>query len=301
LEEESGVEVYITKLRRFIEISASRIFQGRNGPQDPTGLVFRLLTDEVKDLANAPTQTYRFREAVSVDQPAMFKTFDFERFCEQMGLDGLEKSVLALSLLDSPKSDLQQKGTISPFSIWRDDLMIFGLAVDTLAENFMDVLEILSDPTRHANIDDEELYTFLNQFLVKHKSFNILNTGQEAGVCTAIKRRYQTSPPPPKTRDFVNKLDQQRASEEDKKASLVDLFRRAGWNATASPDAVKEMFRRKGVVNGNVPLTDADVLAVIKLMSTTFSDFDARQDQSWNPEHFGKVAAQLVIPPPASY
>jgi hypothetical protein len=119
LEEESGVEVYITKLRRFIEISASRIFQGRNGPQDPTGLVFRLLTDEVKDLANAPTQTYRFREAVSVDQPAMFKTFDFERFCEQMGLDGLEKSVLALSLLDSPKSDLQQKGTTWPF---------FGLA-----------------------------------------------------------------------------------------------------------------------------------------------------------------------------
>jgi hypothetical protein len=173
--------------------------------------------------------------------------------------------------------------------------------VDTLAENFMDVLEILSDPTRHANIDDEELYTFLNQFLVKHKSFNILNTGQEAGVCTAIKRRYQTSPPPPKTRDFVNKLDQQRASEEDKKASLVDLFRRAGWNATASPDAVKEMFRRKGVANGNVPLTDADVLAVIKLMSTTFSDFDARQDQSWNPEHFGKVAAQLVNPRLASY
>ena len=159
----------------------------------------------------------------------------------------------------------------------------------------MDVLEILSDPTRHANMDDEELYAFLNQFLVKHKSFNILNSGQEAGVCTAIKRRYQTSPPPPKTRDFVNKLDQQRASEEDKKALLVDLFRRAGWNATASPDAVKEMFRRKGVVNGNVPLTDADVLAVIKLMSTTFSDFDARQDQSWNPDNFGKVAAQLVL------
>jgi len=160
----------------------------------------------------------------------------------------------------------------------------------------MDVLEILSDPTRHPNIEDEELYAFLNQFLVKHKSFNILNTAQEAAVCTAIKRRYQTSPPPPKTRDFVNKLDQQRTFEEDKKASLVDLFKRAGWTATASPDAVREMFRRKGVNNGNVPLTDGDVLAVIKLMCTTFSDFDARQDQSWNPENFGTVAAQLVRP-----
>jgi hypothetical protein len=31
-------------------------------------------------------------------------------------------------------------------------------------------------------------------------------------------------------------------------------------------------------------------------MSSTFSDFDARQEQSWNPENFGKVTAQLVLP-----
>jgi len=47
---------------------------------------------------------------LNAEQPALFKNFDFERFCEQIGLDGLEKSTLALSLLDSPKSDLQQKG-----------------------------------------------------------------------------------------------------------------------------------------------------------------------------------------------
>ena len=160
----------------------------------------------------------------------------------------------------------------------------------------MDVLGILADPSRHPKIEDEELYTFLNQFLVKHKSFNILSTSQEAAVCAAIKQRYQNSPPPPKTRDLVNKLDQHRTSEEDKKASFVDLFRRAGWTATASVDAVKEMYRRKGVSNGNVPLTEADILAVLKYMSSTFSDFEARQEQSWNPENFGKVTAQLVYP-----
>jgi hypothetical protein len=167
--------------------------------------------------------------------------------------------------------------------------------VDTLAENFMDVLEILADPTRHPNIEDEELSAFLNQYLVKHKSFNILNTSQEAAVCEKIKRRFQNTLPPPKTRDLVNKLNQQRTSEEDKKASLVDLFRRAGWAATATPDAVKEIYRRKGVSNGNVPLTEADVMAVIKYMSSTFSDFEARQEQSWNPENFGKITAQLVL------
>lgn len=172
--------------------------------------------------------------------------------------------------------------------------MISELGVDTLAENFMNVLEILADASRHPKIEDEELYSFLNQFLVKHKSFNILNTGQEAAVCGAIKQRYQNSTPPPKTRDLVNKLDQQRTSEEDKKASFVDLVRRAGWTATASVDAVKEMFRRKGVSNGNVPLTEADILTVLKYMSSTFSDFDARQEQSWSPENFGKVTAQLV-------
>lgn len=159
----------------------------------------------------------------------------------------------------------------------------------------MEVLDILADPSRHSNIEDEELYTFLNQFLVKHKSFNILSTSQEAAVCGAIKRRYQTTPPPPKTRDLVNKLDQQRTSEEDKKASFVDLFRRAGWSATASIDSVKDIFRRKGVTNGNVPLTEVDIMAVIKYMSSTFSDFEARQEQSWNAENFGKVTAQLVL------
>lgn len=168
-----------------------------------------------------------------------------------------------------------------------------------LAENFMDVLEILTDPTRHPKIEDDELYAFLDQFLVKHKhTFNILNTAQEAAVCAAIKRRFANTPPPPKTRDLVNKLDQQRTSEEDKKASFVDLFRRAGWAATASMDAVKEMYRRKGVTGGNVTLTEGDVMAVLRLMSSTFSDFDARQEQSWNAENFGKVTAQLVIPRP---
>jgi hypothetical protein len=55
------------------------------------------------------------------------------------------------------------------------------------------------------------------------------------------------------------------------------------------------MYRRKGVANGTVTLTEADVMTVIKYMSSTFSDFDARQEQSWNAENFGKVTAQLVI------
>ena len=110
MEEEAGIEAYITKIRKFIEIAATRIFQGRNGPGDPTGLIFRLLTDEIKSIANKPTLSYRFRDMLNTEQPALFKNFDFERFCEQIALDGLEKSTLALSLLDSPKSDLQQKG-----------------------------------------------------------------------------------------------------------------------------------------------------------------------------------------------
>ena len=169
-----------------------------------------------------------------------------------------------------------------------------------LAENFMDVLEILTDPTRHPKIEDEELSSFLDQFLVKHKhTFNILNTAQEAAVCAAIKRRFANTPPPPKTRDLVNMLDQQRTSEEDKKASFLDLFRRAGWAATTSMDAVRDMYRRKGVGGpSGGTLTEADVMAVLRLMSSTFSDFDARQEQSWNAENFGKVTAQLVFSPP---
>jgi hypothetical protein len=166
--------------------------------------------------------------------------------------------------------------------------------VDTLATSFMELLEILRDSSLHSQIEDEELFTFLHQFLVKYKSFGILSKGQEEAVCKAIKHRYQNTPPPPKTRDLVNKLDQQRTSEEDKKASFVDLFRKAGWAATASVDTVKDMYRRKGVANGNLPLTEVDILAVIKYMSTSFSDFEARHEQNWNPENFGKVTAQLV-------
>ena len=63
----------------------------------------------MKIVANKPSLSHRFRDTLNAE-PAVFKNFDFERFCEQVGLDGLEKSTLALSLLDSPKSDLQQKG-----------------------------------------------------------------------------------------------------------------------------------------------------------------------------------------------
>jgi hypothetical protein len=40
----------------------------------------------------------------------VFRNFDFERFIEQIELDALEASTLALALLESTKSDLQQKG-----------------------------------------------------------------------------------------------------------------------------------------------------------------------------------------------
>lgn len=110
LEEESGSEAYVTKIRKFIDTSSPRLFQGNNGPQDPTGLVFRILVDEIKTIASKPSLASRFQVALNTEQPQVFRNFDFERFCEHIGLDALEKSVLALSLLESPKSDLQQKG-----------------------------------------------------------------------------------------------------------------------------------------------------------------------------------------------
>jgi len=111
LEEEGADEAVIPKLRRFIETTSPRIFQGRPAPGDPQGIILRLLSDEIKQLANTPTLAYRFRDVLNTEQPAVFKNFDFDVFCEQMELDGYEKSVLALSLLESPKPDLQQKGT----------------------------------------------------------------------------------------------------------------------------------------------------------------------------------------------
>jgi hypothetical protein len=56
------------------------------------------------------------------------------------------------------------------------------------------------------------------------------------------------------------------------------------------------MYRRKGAVNGNMPLAEADILAVVKYMCATYSELEARQDQSWNPDNFGKVTVQLVFP-----
>jgi hypothetical protein len=53
------------------------------------------------------------------------------------------------------------------------------------------------------------------------------------------------------------------------------------------------MYRRKGVQNGNVPLSETDVMSVLKYMTTNI-DIDSRSEQSWNPENFGNVTAQLV-------
>lgn len=158
----------------------------------------------------------------------------------------------------------------------------------------MDILAILSDPTKHTKIEDHELYTFLTQYLDKYKSFNILNRHQEKGVCEAIKIRLAKTPGLPKTREFINGLFQQLTSEEDKKSSIAELFRRAGRSATASVETVKEVYRRKIAANGNTPLTEADIILVIKYMCSNFSDFETTRQEPWNAENFGKATAQLV-------
>lgn len=75
---------------------------------------FRVLVDIVKTIASSPqTSREKFADAITPDTPEpskIFKDFDLAAFFNALGLDPLQRAVLALGFKEHPKEDLRGKG-----------------------------------------------------------------------------------------------------------------------------------------------------------------------------------------------
>lgn len=105
-------------LRKLINDNYTSIVSPSGG--SPRGNDFRILVDMVKSIANSPDNSKeRFAEAITPDAPEpskIFKDFDLSAFLNGLGLDPLERAVLALGFKDHPKEDLRVKG-LTPHSM----------------------------------------------------------------------------------------------------------------------------------------------------------------------------------------
>jgi len=67
-----------------------------------TALTFRLLVEEIQRLARDPFLADRFRDGVDKGEREFLRSFDFVRFAERIGLQPLERLILASSIANAP-------------------------------------------------------------------------------------------------------------------------------------------------------------------------------------------------------
>lgn len=101
LSEQHGIDTYLHFIRRLILQSTTRL---TNAPtpipfDNSTALTFRLLAQETQRLARDPTFADRFRDGIDKGEGDVFRTFDLARFVDRVGLQPLEKLVLASSIV----------------------------------------------------------------------------------------------------------------------------------------------------------------------------------------------------------
>jgi CCR4-NOT transcription complex subunit 1 len=98
-------------LRKLINDNYSYIL---SAPGSTRGNDFRILSDMVRSIASSPESAKeKFADAITPDTPEpskVFKDFDLAAFLSCLGLDALQRTVLALGFKEHPKEDLRAKG-----------------------------------------------------------------------------------------------------------------------------------------------------------------------------------------------
>ncbi len=106
--EDNGKGVYLHFIRRIIQ--AWQTGQSAQSSSYTGSPIHRLLVEQLHSLTKTQ-RTELFREAVSsTEKGEALKNFDFEVFSQDLPLSTVEKTHLAIALLQSPKADLVSQG-----------------------------------------------------------------------------------------------------------------------------------------------------------------------------------------------
>ena len=148
---------------------------------DPSSaLTFRLLVEEVQRLARDPFLADRFRDGVDKGEGEAFRTFDFVRFAERIGLRPLERLVLASSIVAAPNPTRKE---------------LVGQAASLVRMDFDNaVLSLCQHPSfDHADLTPNQVAKLMSNLLCEGSSDGpILDAQQRQALIIAAQTKYGT-------------------------------------------------------------------------------------------------------------
>ncbi|KAG0199082.1 hypothetical protein BGX28_007595 [Mortierella sp. GBA30] len=240
--EDNGKSVYLHFIRRIVQ--AWQTAQG-SSPSSPVvslpsisssyigSPIHRLLLDQLQVISKTQSSAALFCEAISsTEKSEAFKNFDFELFIRDSSLTPLEKTRLALAVLQSSKSDLVAQAerivqTITP-------LLKNQLTSPDLLLEFVKSLDALN--YRNWNESNDTLTALLHALY----SDNIPDT-----AITAIKEI--------------------RVMSKQSEGALAKAMHAAGPSCCKSVSSVKEILRQAGYDDSTNP-SEQDVARTLGMM-----------------------------------
>jgi len=221
---------------------------------------FRVLIDMVKNIASSPqTAKEKFADAITPDTPEpskVFKDFDLAAFLSSLGLDPLQRVVLALGFKEHPREDLCTKG-LNPPVLYRWDILLMGIGLEVLRQAYPLMLEILANPSKHPEMSPDGIAHMLRELLTPPTP-GFSDESEVLKLSYAARSRYKHTSLPPQIINVTEPLEHMRQQE-----SLATILQQFGPDRVRLPEHFQEVLRRKW----NVQITEEEVADVLTLMA----------------------------------
>lgn len=178
LSEQHGVDTYLHFIRRLIVHSNSKLSSTASPASFDASpnLTYRLLVQEIQRLARDPFLADRFRDGVDKGEGDSFRSFDFPRFLEKVGLRPLERLVLASSIVSAPT---RRELTVQAVSVVR---MEFENAVLALCQH---------PSFDHADLSPNQVAKLMSNLLCENPTnAPILDATQRQALILAAQTKY---------------------------------------------------------------------------------------------------------------
>ncbi|PCH38713.1 Not1-domain-containing protein [Wolfiporia cocos MD-104 SS10] len=259
LSEQHGVDMYLHFIRRLIVHAHSKLSTTPTPINNDPGvmLTFRLLVQEVQRLARDPFLADRFRDGIDKGEGDVFRHFDLVRFVERVGLQPLERLVLASSIVaGQTRKELQMQAA----SIIRAD---FESAV----------LAICQHPSfDHADLSPNQVAKLLANLLSEPpEDAPILDATQRQALIAAAHAKYGSEIVVPILQRILPHMSL------PPETTLVQALVQMGADVTSDPEVIRALLVRYGISDKDPP-TDKQVVEIIESLARLASEGAALPD-----------------------
>ncbi|KAF9070373.1 Not1-domain-containing protein [Rhodocollybia butyracea] len=248
LSEQHGIDTYLHFIRRLIVHSHSRLASNNNSTafDSSNSLTFRLLVQETQRLARDPFFADRFRDGIDKGEGEVFRSFDFVRFVDRVGLRPLERLVLAAPIISSPT---------------RKE---FGQQAQTVIKMCYDeaVLSLCHNPSfDHADLSPNQVAKLMANLLSDPPADSpVLDPSQRQALIVAAQTKYGKETIAPMLQRILPNLSLSSG------ATPVQILMQLGPEVTNDTDVVRAILGRFGITDASPPQDD-QVIDIVSNLS----------------------------------